>query len=398
MNKYIYVFCLVTLSMLYSCMDSDTKVLRHLAVNLEFQEQFQNLPKGNVPVELINRMTGRRYIENTDVNGIAKFTVESGIYNVSSVYNLNADTVFNGRFDDIVLAKDFPNEKIDLEMAYGKLSPLIFKEIYYTGSRTPANKTYYADQFHEIYNNSSEVQYLDGLCIGVLQPSSFSPTKWRDENGNIMPLSPINFMAWRIPGSGKEYPIQPGESIIIAQDGIDHKDDPAGNPNSPVNMGDADWETYFDLSGKDTDSPSVSNLIMMWTNIATMTDWLHSTSGSAVILFRIPGDWEEFVNNSDNLMRQPGSSSSKEYLMIPKAFIYDAVECVKSETRNHKRLSNDLDAGYIFCSGTYVGESIRRKVVEVKNGRVIYQDTNNSTEDFVVQTTPTPGIHPTTVD
>ncbi len=398
MNKYILIFCASILLAFNSCMDDDTKEHGLLNVKLNFHGEFEDTDPENIDVLLINRISGRKFSVKTDENGLAIFSVEGGIYNVTCSYNLDNYSVFNGNIQDIVVTEKTSGESIDMDMTFSTLSPVIFKEIYYSGSRTPANKTYYADQFHEIYNNSSQVQYLDGLCLGVLQPTSSSPSKWVTDDGELMTSLPVNFMAWRIPGNGTDFPLQPGESIVIAQDGINHKEDPSGNPNSPVDMSNADWETYFDLSGKDTDSPSVPNLEMIWTNSTAMTDWLHSTMGSAVILFKIPIPWEEFVNNPDNLMTQPSSTSSTKYLMIPKDYVIDAVECVRSEAKNYKRLPNDLDAGYIFCSGTYVGESIRRKVKEIKDGMVIYQDSNNSTEDFIVVTTPTPWDHPTSVD
>lgn len=398
MNKYILIFCTFFLLAFYGCMDDDTKVNSQLEVQLGFQGEFENTNPADIDVVLTNRTTGRKFSVKTDQNGIATFSVETGIYNVSSSHNLDSYSVFNGNVQDVVVAESIDNNSVNVDMTFSTLSPVIFKEIYYTGCRTEKGKSYFADQFHELYNNSDEVQYMDGLCLGVLKPSSTKPSKWVDEEGELLSVLPISYMAWRIPGNGTEHPLQPGESMVIAQDGINHTDDPSGNPNSTVDMSGADWETYCELSGRDTDSPSVPNLQMIWTNQASMFDWLHSTSGSAVILFKIPGSWEEYVSNPDNLMTEPGSTSIKKYLVINKKYVIDAVECVKSEKFSYKRLPNDLDAGYIYCSGSYIKESIRRKVKEIKDGRVIYKDTNKSSEDFIVTSDQTPWIHPTSVD
>ena len=396
--KYILFFCASILFAFYGCMDDDTKAHGLLKVELNFQDEFKNTNPDKIDVVIINRTTGRKFSEKTDNNGFATFDVEEGIYNISSVYNMNADTVFNGNLSDVIVTSATSGEKVGMEMIFGKLSPLVFKEIYYTGVRTPANKTYYSDQFHEVYNNSNEVQYLDGLCLAVLEPSSSKPSSWVTEEGKLMPLLPVNWMAWRIPGNGTDHPLLPGESIVIALDAINHHDDPSGNPNSTVDMSNADWEIYFELSGGDTDNPSVPNMQMIWTNNYKMPDWMHNTMGSAVILFKIPEPWEDFVNDPDNLMTKPSSTSSTKYLMIPKDYVVDAVECVQSETKSYKRLLKELDAGYIYCSGTFVKESIRRKVKDIIGGRVIYKDTNNSTEDFVVSPVQTPWIDPISVD
>lgn len=398
MNKNIFLAFVFILLAFNSCMDDDTKVNSQLLVQLKFHGEFTDTDPENIDVVLTNRTTGRKFSVKTDSKGLATFSVEGGIYNVTSSHNLDKFSVFNGNVQDIVVTEITDGGLIDMDMTYSTLSPVVFKEIYYTGVKTPANKSYYADQFHELYNNSDEVQYMDGLCLGVLKPNSMKASKWVTEDGEIMPLLPIAFMAWRIPGNGTDHPLQPGESIVIAQDGINHRDDPSGNPNSTVDLSNADWETYAELSGRDTDSPSVPNLQMIWTNQASMFDWLHSTMGSAVILFKIPGSWEDYVNNPENLMTEPGSTSTKKYLVIPKKYVIDAVECVRSETMNYKRLPNDLDAGYVYCSGTYTKESIRRKVKEIKDGRVIYMDTNNSSEDFIVTSEQTPWVHPTSVD
>ena len=58
-----------------------------------------------------------------------------------------------------------------------------------------------------------------------------------------------------------------------------------------------------------------------------------------------------------------------------------------------------FDAGIVYMEKPYAGKSIRRKVESITEaGRVIFKDTNNSTEDFLRDQTPTPGIIPTVVD
>lgn len=85
--------------------------------------------------------------------------------------------------------------------------------------------------------------------------------------------------------------------------------------------------------------------------------------------------------------------------MVPSDYVIDAVEVVRvEENKRYKRIPDALDAGKVWCSGTYVSESVRRKVKQIIDGKVIYQDTNNSSNDFLGSQTPTPGVHPTVVD
>ncbi|MDE6225548.1 MAG: DUF4876 domain-containing protein, partial [Muribaculaceae bacterium] len=63
------------------------------------------------------------------------------------------------------------------------------------------------------------------------------------------------------------------------------------------------------------------------------------------------------------------------------------------------RLRPEVDAGKIYNEASYCGLAIRRKVVEVtSDGRAIMSDTNNSTEDFIPNVVPTPGVIPSIVD
>ena len=68
--------------------------------------------------------------------------------------------------------------------------------------------------------------------------------------------------------------------------------------------------------------------------------------------------------------------------------VLDAVECVKNETTD-KKLVNVLDAGKVWCATTGGNQSIVRKTAGyASDGRVIYQDTNNSSVDFEVNAKP----------
>ena len=68
----------------------------------------------------------------------------------------------------------------------------------------------------------------------------------------------------------------------------------------------------------------------------------------------------------------------------------DAVELMLNESKiTQKRMPAVLDAGATWVGGTYLGKSVSRKIKETKaDGRIVYQDTNNSLEDFQVNDKP----------
>ena len=68
----------------------------------------------------------------------------------------------------------------------------------------------------------------------------------------------------------------------------------------------------------------------------------------------------------------------------------DAVQAVNNESEmSVLGLPTALDAGAVWCSGSYVGESIARKIKETRpDGTKVYQDTNNTSNDFEVKKDP----------
>ena len=61
------------------------------------------------------------------------------------------------------------------------------------------------------------------------------------------------------------------------------------------------------------------------------------------------------------------------------------MELVNNATKiNQKRMPTILDAGATFTGATYTGQSVSRKIRSTKDGRNLYMDTNNSSDDFQV--------------
>lgn len=402
--KNLLILSVVLLGLLaFSCKD-DVTPSYELKITLQLPDGFTlgTVPEGT-EVKITNAQTGRTTTATADASGVVTTVLVEGNYDASCSFTLTVGSdeyVFNGILNSYLLSQN-STATMNLVLA-DNTGGLVFKEIYFAGSKTPDGKTYYSDQFHEIYNNSNDTLYADGLCIAVLEQSSNNPNVWVNADGSFMDRLPLTFQIWTIPGSGKEHPIYPGKSIVIAQDGINHQTDPNGNPLSPVDLSNADWESYVEISGKDLDAPGVPNMTMMYTTSTTMYDWLHSVFGSAVVIFRFPSDvtWEQYVSNDANFMTKPGSTSATKYLMIDKSLVIDAVEIVRvEEDKRNKRLPTELDAGYTYLDGgSYCSLSVRRKAKLIIDGRVIYQDTNNSSNDFLHDLTPTPGVNPTSVE
>ena len=369
------------------CQKSGTKTI---SVNIRVDES--KIEAAGVPspesyeIRLSNFATGITVDLQTE-NGVATATgVVPGLYDVTvSGYQAKDGFTYTiaGAESGISLLSN--NDEVSVLVDAVKESALVFKEIYYEG----CGNYYFRDQFYEIYNNSTEVVYADGLCIAETVFANYDKSiiyEWPIENADQYVFVQT---VWQIPGEGTTYPVQPGESFVIAQWGANHTAKELSDGASPVDLSGAEFEaiekettTYSGLVL--TDNPAVNMAKVVMASYA-MPQWLTSVSGSRYIIFKPsePLKNEDFITATNADYNGVGRE-------IPISEIIDAVQTVSDETDMAiLGLPTVLDAGAIWCSGPYLVESISRKVKETRaDGTVVYQDTNNTTNDFEVQAVP----------
>lgn len=390
----------LALIVLIGCEKYEEPATYNFTVTAFYPENIENgAPVANTEILVRNTQTGREFTATTNENGIASFNVRGGNYDLvisfQEKYEIELDgypvmknLLFSGSLNGQLIMEDGIQLIIDTEYSI-ETEGFVIKELYSSGSRTPEGSSYGADKFVEIYNNSDKVLYSDGLCFGAVRyTKTTEPTPWVDQDGNLLPRIPLWSFVAVVPGSGQEHPIQPGESFIIALSGLNHRDDPNGNPNS-IDLSGAAWEMYVE-NGKYVDVPSVPNILMQRITIGSAM--IMDVRGMICILFRLPSnDLEQIFTDPNNFMIEPGGSYN--CFMVPYGWVIDGVENPQlSDLGVYKRLPNSIDVGYIQHRGSYEGVSIRRKVKEVISGRTVYQDTNNSTNDFLTNQVPTPGV------
>lgn len=315
---------------------------------------------------------------NTEVAGVLP-----GIYSVNisgEAKDAMGETFFfHGSQQNLSLLKD--GQVIDIELFPGWSSPLVFKEIFYSG--TP--KFYFRNQFYELYNNSEEVIFLDGIYFCIAHPGK-ATTKmpvWPEEDAGKYIYSE---RLWRIPGNGTDYPLLPGESCVISQFAANHQL-PIYNPDSPVDGSSSEFEFNVN-NARYPDQPAYDMEHIFYdgkSEMGRLPQYLTPVFGSAYIIFRVPeGQSYDPVNDTSLQASDLSSKRPKIYAKIPVKYVLDAVEAGDNENAiNKKRLPGMLDAGMTWVGATYSSTSVvRKKVSERSDGTPILQDTNNSTDDF----------------
>lgn len=290
---------------------------------------------------------------------------------------------------------------VTVTMGYVSKSPLVFKTIYTNGGA----QYYMLDSYFEIVNNSDEVQYLDGLILSAPMGNQKSPNGWQ-ANGYTDLYANGQGAVVAFPGSGHDYPLQPGEFVVIANEATNHKlaygeeTDKADDYAKCPDLSNADWEIYLGTGDVDYAAP---NLDVIYSNNRYMKAFGLGVMGRSYILAKLPEGMtpQQFAADSTNIMGTPGTSAFLQYLMIPSKYVLDAVDLYNPTTEESEHVNTFLpqdDAAGAHCSDSYAGKANRRKVSRIVNGRVYYQDTNNSKNDWKNNQDNTPSYVPTAVD
>ncbi len=394
-KKSILFATLGALALLFATSCKKDKVVTSFDLNITLDESSfeQGVPSpAKYSVSFTNTNTG----VVTNIESVGKNVSVKSL--VGGVYDITA-TAQQSIYNYIATAKDVTinsGEAIkNLEVKVTRASTLIFKELYYIGSKS--GKVYLKDNFFEIYNNGNADVYLDGLAIATTSNYSAATVNFANDKGNLVDLegkdtglkaddylviNGSNSVAWQIPGDGTQYLLKPGESIIIASQAIDH----TKACDKSIDLSAAEFETVADkyITHGQVDNEKSINLTLVNPLGQNLINWYMPSAMSAGFVLFILDEAPDALPSVTNVL-----APNSKYKAIKRSKILDAVNWVKNDTEK-PFLPADLDAGKIYCSGgTGVGKSIMRKIKEsAENGRKIYKDSNNTSEDFEVSEKP----------
>lgn len=262
------------------------------------------------------------------------------------------------------------------------VSGLVFKEIYYTC----CDRNYQVEHYVELYNNTPYTLYVDGVSFCT----TYSNTML-SKSGNFFPEyigsdRVVPGCIFTIPGNGREHPLAPGKTVLLANQGLNHH---AINPLSPVDLSGADFEWYDD-DPHDVDVPEVPNLIKYYSFSRTVTP-LHSRGYEGFFIMKGDCDMENFLKRYEATGKFPNGSTAHFYA-IDQRYILDGVQCAAPQGPQCLVFTPTVDAGWSYCNYAFIAKTVRRKVAGKDGDRYILMDTNNSTVDFIPNAEPSPRV------
>ena len=368
--------------------------LKLLSVNAVYPAGYAHAVHEGAVIRVEDIASGAAYAARTDRRGLAEIRIPAGIYRITCSDRTGRD-LFNGTADKVVVTE---RRIVDLPLSHSMAGALVIKELYTGGcSKAPEEGTYQSDQYVIIHNNDTETEYLDSLCFGTLSPyNSTAVNNWVEYDPvtgeTVFPdFAPVVTVVWQLPGSGKSFPLGPGEDAVIALRGaVDHT---AQYPLS-VNLNRPDVfvcynptyfpNTLYHPAPGDKVSPERYAKVVIKTGQANANTV--SLASPTFVLFRSEGlPIEDYVLQPDVVQTTPGNSADR-VVKVPYSWIVDGVEVFDGRSSgNKKRLSPAADAGFVALSDIFKGHTVRRKVDEAasaENGFEVLMDTNNSSNDF----------------
>ncbi|MCU7497991.1 MAG: DUF4876 domain-containing protein [Bacteroidota bacterium] len=332
----------------------------------------------NAEVTLKSNSLGTTYTATSDGEGVVSIKgFISDEYHISVVRQMSPEEMeqvtgnkaggyrlINKKAGTISLMADSPEPKTVCLSPVFSGSALLISEIYSCGPSGAGN--YYHDKYLEIFNQSDSTVYLDKVMVALVFSSSSYGLNYVNDPSYVHSTS-----IWMFPGTGKDYPIRPGEFIVCAEDAMDHR---TNAPNS-VDLSHADFEFYKD-DAPDVDNPAVPNMVRIFQN--TGNDWLMGGELGGVVIARMEA---KDLKTYDNQM------------LIPYSAVLDGVEYMKDPSKLDKKILNrSIDAGTTGGIQFYTGKSMERIMMTVP-GALKLLDNNNSSLDFRVLSHPTPKSH-----
>ncbi len=374
--------------------------------------------------------SGSSYDVETDTAGEATFKVPVGVYDVSATDTRSQGGTsfsYNGLQSSVAITNSWsPGGVISLPLQVSHSGQVVIKEVFVGGTpKDDGSGAFAFDKYIVLYNNSSTVANLDSICVAMISPYNAQASNgYYDASGNLTYAS----QGWIPAVQGYWYfqqavSLDPGKQVVIA---LNNAVNNTVTYNKSINFDNPAYYCTYDITKFANTSYYVTPAASIPTSHYLKAQayglgnaWSISVTSPGVFLFT-PGDGYTPQTFAADASRTNTLSAytSKE---VPVTWVIDGVETfLLNNTANVKRFPATVDAGYVYHTNN-LGYSIYRNVdktateaisdntgklvhgyslgttdvggttdpsgidaeASIKNGaRIVYMDTNNSTNDF----------------
>ncbi len=433
-----YIMCSLLVLLMNSCIKDEELSYESFAIAVQLQNPVSGEGMSGIPV-VMSTTLGNAWQTTTDVSGWAHFTLPAGIYDLSAsgtytdpqdieyVLNCSSSNI------EVTAASSIVNQGLVISMVASRRGSLIIKELYHGGcQKDDGSGAYYHDKYVILYNNGQLPITIPQLGLGMAPPYNAHATNANFDNDGQLNYAGEGFIPaiqaiWHF---NDALHLEGGEEIVIAINGaVDH----TVSYSNSVDLSKGEYYcTYDPLSFTNTTYYPVPSELIPTSHYLTAefygqgNAWPLSQVDPAFYIFSIPDsiDIDAYANDANNIWyHNKVVASSGACLRIPTDWILDGVEIyTTTSTKNSKRLTDEVDAGAVYLTNTF-GYAVHRNIdvaatkaiagneallvygmpetpdtsqgvipadpsginaeASARQGAfIIYQDTNNSSNDF----------------
>lgn len=406
--KKVFMWSLMLLSLglnLTSCSSNDDPIIINdpVTLSLEMPLNLENVEVTNSNITLTNVSSSQIHVLNNAIektsNGfVATFNeVEEGTYDLHAEGELSftingvaGTSKFEVSQDNINLSRTATSMKVTINTFTAK-GGFVISEVFFTGTTTPEGKQYSNDQYVVITNNSDVTLYADSIAF---LESSFQTVNNYEYVPDISKDTMAVAAVYMIPGNGTSVPVEPGKSLTLAVNAINHLE---GNANS-IDLRGADYE-FYDISSNptynDVDNTNVPNLDKWYCYTATLYS-MHNRGFKSMAIAKMKEtkeNWlEKYAYNGKYMMSVSGNTYEMKVnstYKVPMSWVIDGVNLSVEEEWQWNVLPANIDSGWTYCGKTMNDKTRYSKaVIRKTDSEGKYVDTNNSANDFIPEAKP----------
>ena len=343
------------------------------------------LPEGvteaieGITLEIKNKETGKiNKIEGLKSNEEKKVEVEFGTYDISAIATLDDKVSYVGLLADQAITKE--SDKLTISLESQIKGGLVIKEIFYSGGTNDESGKAYQNgvDYIIINNNTSETIYADSICLAATASNTAIE---KDIYRDFLPASVVTDFVFMVPGDGKTYPIKPGENFVLAMEAKNHHEFSSQCPDLSKHAN-VEWFEPNDLFQL-TDNPDVPNMEIIFKTSRTISP-LHVRGKVSYFIFRLEKSIDKLRKENTKSLPYPNPTVPPvDRVVVPTDWILDGVELGAKEDGIFKALPVSVDNSHTYCSDLRKGYTVQRKVMRTIGSRKIFQDTNDSKNDFL---------------
>ncbi len=435
MKKILYLIICSLIVLNISCSDDEDSTYQTYPVTVQIVPtiEYSDYSVEGLKVKLNSTTTSSSFEANANAEGKAVFNVPVGIYEVSVSDRklINSKFInFNGRKSGIAISVNWTGSELtELDLTASTSAQVIIKELYVGGcQKDDGSGVFIYDRYITLYNNSDEEANLGEMALAMAMPYNASGGSNKYYVNGVLSYEsegwvPAGQAIWYFQ---QNVTIAPGKQIVIA---LTNAVNNTITYSQSINFDNSEYYCTYDNSvfthALTYVSPAGSiptNHYLKTVAYGAGTAWAISTTSPAVFLFTPEGTTAKDFANDASLNDLYGGSTALASKKVPVEWVTDGIDVyTTSYDNNQKRLTPTIDAGYIYYTNK-IGYSLYRNVdveateaidgnkakliygythgttegtttstdpsgidaeASIKNGaRIVYKDTNNSSNDF----------------